>query len=171
MLLAALIGAAGFGPEVASEAPAGAAVHAHDLHVSYGRMAVEGQVVVCQIRFFRHDLEAALQAYHRDPSIRMDVNPQVDSLYATYLAERFRVEQDGRVLQGRIVSSGEENDLWWYTVQYEAPSPVRSLRLTHTMLFDIFHDQRNLFKVKHFPSEAAQSLYFVRGAEAYTLSF
>lgn len=151
--------------------PGPAAPAAHDLHVSYGRMAVEGKVVMCQLRFFRHDLEAALQAYHHDPSILLAADARVDSLFARYLADRFRVEYGGRPLAGGIVSSGEEDDMWWYTVRYEAPAPVQALRLTHTMLFETFGDQRNIFKVKHFPSQATRSLYFAHGAESHTLSF
>jgi hypothetical protein len=144
---------------------------AHDLHVSYGRLAVEGKVAMCQMRFFRHDLEAALQAFHKDPALRMAANARMDSLYARYLGERFRVEAGGRVLRASIVASGEEEDMWWYTVKYEASQPIAALKLTHTMLFDAFHDQRNIVKVKHFPSQSTESLYFARGAEEHALSF
>ncbi len=148
-----------------------AAAPAHPLHVSYGRMGVEGNVAMCQIRFFRHDLEAALQTYHRDPQLRLAVDPRADARYAAYFNDRFRLEADGRVLRGTVVASGEEDDMWWYTVRFDAAAPLRRLTITHTMLFETFDDQRNIMRVRHFPSEASQALYFSSGDETNTVAF
>ncbi len=80
----------------------------HELHVTYGRLAVQGNVAVGRIRFFRDDLELALAAYGRRESLLMEASPEIDSLFLGYLSEHFRVEVEGQVLQGRIISSGDD---------------------------------------------------------------
>ena len=43
---------------------------AHRYHVTYGRMAVEGRVAACEIRFFKHDLETAIEIHPVYPDAR-----------------------------------------------------------------------------------------------------
>ena len=75
------------------------------------------------------------------------------------------------MLPGVVVASGEEEDMWWYTTRFEAPAPIRAIQLRHTMLFDVFSDQHNLVKVRHFPGEDTRTLYFARGEEVNAVSF
>lgn len=147
------------------------AIVKHRFHVSYGRMAVEGGVAVCQIRFFKHDLEEAMQAHFENDAIKVDVNPHVDSLYTAYFNQHFVLEQDGDVLEGTIASSGEEGEMWWYLMQYEAERPLEHFNVTNTLLFHLFDDQRNVLKVSHFPSEKNLSYYFVEGSDTYEVTF
>ncbi len=148
---------------------------AHDFHISYGHMAVEKNVVVCRIRFFQDDLEAALRHYGGHDAFRMAASPQVDSLFAAYFAEHFALEVDGKALAGRIIGSGQDavdrEPVWWYMVQFEAPAPIQKLRLRNTLLFDLFDDQKHVFKVVHFPEETQRSYYFAKGEEAFDVAF
>lgn len=153
----------------------GKAPGVHDFHVSYGRMAVEGKVAVSRIRFFKDDLEAALRRFHGEPEFRLEANPRADSLFLAYLSERFVLQQEGVPLRGRISSSGEEENgretMWWYVTQYESEQEIRSLRVEYTLLFDLFDDQKNIFKVMHYPSEEVQSFYYAEGTEAFDIEF
>lgn len=145
----------------------------HKFHVSYGRMAVEKNVAICRIRFFKHDLEEALQAYHKKADFRLEVNPQVDSLYTAYFTAHFKLETEEGALQGAIAGSGEEtmgqDEMWWYIMQFEADEPITAFNLKNTLLLDLFDDQKNVFKIQHFPSEKSLSYYFAEGAEEYAI--
>lgn len=147
------------------------AAPAHDLHLSYGRMAVEGNTVVCRIRYFTHDLEKTLQAFHNAPALALAATPEADVHYLAYFNKRFTLTADGTALEAELLASGEEEDAWWYEMQFTAAAPVQALHLTNTLLFDLYDNQRNIFKVMHFPSAATQTLYFTQGATEYTLTF
>lgn len=150
----------------ASDAPS------HKFYMTYGRMAVENNQAMYQVKFFTHDLEAALQARFQQPELRLAPTPHIDSLFTTYLNERVTLMlADSTVVPAALASSGEEGDMWWYLVQYEAPSPLEAFTLQNTLLLEVFEEQKNLVKVRHFPSEANRSLYFVAGAERYAISF
>ena len=149
------------------EAPPAAA---HRFHLSYGRVAVEGAEAYSRVRFFAHDFEAALRQYHEAPDFRLAVNPRSDSLAQAYLDEHLQLEADGVLLDGEIVASGEEDDMWWYTVRVAAAQPIHKLTLRNTILFDLFEDQKNIVRIQHFPSEERFAFYFIDGAESYTVT-
>jgi len=143
---------------------------AHKFHVSYGRMVVEGNTAFCKIRFFRHDLEDALRKYHKEDAFQLDINAHADSLFTHYFNQMFVLEQEGQTFTGRIVESGEEEDMWWYALSFEAPQAMKQLRLTNKMLFDLFEDQKNVFKIIHLPEESVYSFYFTEGSEQYDVT-
>ena len=78
-------------------------------------------------------------------------------------------------MPGQIVSSGEDQmagePMWWYTVRFEAPTALDAFTVRDVVLFDLFDDQKNIFKVRHFPSEKELSYYYTDGAEEYRISF
>jgi hypothetical protein len=147
----------------------------HEFHVSYGRLAVEGKTAVLQIRLFKDDLEAGLRGRFGDPGLTMRADPVVDSLFTLYLNEHLVLTPAHAALRGTIVSSGEELmngfPVWWYTVAYTSDEPIGDLHIRHDMLMEVFPDQKNVFKIKHFPSEEEWSLYFVAGDSDYALTF
>lgn len=149
--------------------PVATGVPVHNIHVTYGRMAVEGQTAMCQIRFFRHDLEEVLRRRYGQPELQLAVDPEADALFTRYLNERFVMEVDDVRLEGTVISSGEEDEMWWYNVRFEAPAPIHRISLKNTLLFEHFSDQKNIFKIKHFPSEVSEALYFTRGADTYVI--
>lgn len=140
----------------------------HDVHVSNGRMAVEGNVALVQVRLFKDDLTQALTGL-AGRAVTLAPTPEMDALATRYLNRHLLVNAGGRVLVGRIVGSEEDDDMWAYQVEYRATAPIRSLVLTNTLLFDLYDDQRNLFRVMFFPSEKTEAFYFVRGAERYEI--
>ena len=134
----------------------------HDIHLSYARVAVEGRVVVCRIRMFRDDLERALSRRAGKP-VTLASTAAGDSLFIAYFNEQFALVNGGQRLAGTVVASGEEPDMWWYTVRFEASAPIRSLALRNGVLFDLFDDQRNMTKVMHVPTGKEFAYYFVEG--------
>ena len=134
-------------------------------------MVVEEAVVVLRIRFFRHDLEDALKAYLRMSALSISDDAVSDSLFLSYLDERFLLVSNGDTLDPAIVSSGEERDIWWYELQFKGETPVQDLQITNRTLFDLFGDQQNIFQLIHFPSERRETLYFVDGEDTHSVQF
>lgn len=155
--------------------PPGAGAVAHDLHVSYGNAAVEGRVLAVRIRFFRDDLEAALARHAARPAFRMSAAPEVEAAFLSYLRARFAVETEGRTLEPTVVGSGEDEldrePVWWYAVQFEAPSPLTAFRVRNTLLTELFDDQTNIVKFVHFPDGRQKTYSFGRGEESFEVRF
>jgi hypothetical protein len=153
--------------------PAGASPH--DLHVSYGNLGVEGNTAILQIRIFKDDLEEALRRMEGLGAVRLEVSPAMDALSLRYLSGHFVLEVDGNPLKGQIIGSGEDEldrePVWWYQIRYEAKDPIRSARITNTVLFEIFDDQSNVLRVVRFPEGNRQAFFFGAGEETHEVSF
>lgn len=147
----------------------------HDLHVSYGNLGVEGSVAVLQIRIFKDDLEEALRRLVGAEVFRMEVSPEVDAVFLRYLSLRFVLEVGGDTLRGTVLGSGEDEldrePVWWYQVQFGASAAISSARVTNTVLFEVFDDQRNVLRVVRFPEESRQAFYFAPGEESVEVRF
>ncbi|MDX1740667.1 MAG: DUF6702 family protein [Rhodothermales bacterium] len=148
-----------------SASMSGDAVIAHDYHVTYGRMAIEGTAAACEIRFFKHDLEDAVALHSGTPEFRLGAGPKEDSLFVAYLDSKLKVWLNGVSASARLVGSGEEmirdEEMWWYLVDYAASAPITRIEIQNRLLFERFGDQRNMIKVEHFPSETQTTFYFV----------
>ena len=155
----------------------GAAVAAptHDLHVSYGNAAVEGNVLTVRIRFFRDDLEGALARHAGRAGFRISTEPRVEAAFLAYVREHVSVQVGGRSLEPTLVASGEDEldrePVWWYAVQYEAPAPLTEFRMRNRLLTEIFRDQTNIVKFVHFPDERQKTYSFGRGEESFEVRF
>lgn len=148
---------------------------AHEFHVTYGRLAVEENVAVGRFRFFREDLELALAAFGRRESFQMEVTPAVDSLFLAYFQQHFRLEVDGRVLEGHIIGSGDDEldrePAWWYLVRFDADGVIGDFQVRNTLLFDQYEDQKNILNVVRFPEESQLSYHFSAGEEVFEVRF
>lgn len=166
-------------PTAAAPDPAGVApdppAAAHDFHVTYGRMGVEGAIIQVRLRFFQDDFALALRAFAGDPDVRLAVDPGTDSLVTAYLADRFPVRAGAGddvsgtdPLAGSIVASGEEVDgaerIWWYVLQYEAAAPIGRVRVDAKVLLELFDDQRNILRIQAFPSGRERTYYLTHGS-------
>jgi len=136
----------------------------HDFHITYSRVAIEQNVIVARTRFFKDDLTRGLKKFSKAESFSLDISPVADSLFAVYYNDRFVIEVDGKRLPGRIVGSGEElegnEQMWWYVMQYDAAAEPISVRISNTLLFDTFDDQKNVLKIQKFPSDQSSTFYF-----------
>jgi len=176
------------GPPVATRSPSEAGVGnplpasshhppplPHDLHASYGNLGVEGSLAILQLRIFKNDLEDALRRLSGEDALLMEVSPEVDALFLRYLGKRFVLEVDGEVLPGTVVGSGydelDREPVWTYQVRYDAPATIESARITNTILFEVFSDQRNVVRVVKFPEERRRAYYFAPGEETQEVTF
>ncbi len=147
----------------------------HDFHVSYGRMAVENNLVVLNIRFFKDDLQEGMQAYTGDTGFFLDISPQTDSLFTAYFNSHFTLLVSNKVLPASIIGSGEDfeskQDIWWYTLQFVADEKIEAFQLKNVLLVEQFDDQKNIVKVQHFPSEKTYSYSFDEDEQTYEIRF
>ena len=150
-------------------APAPAAMH--DVHLTYGRLVVEGRTLTLRLRLFRDDLEQALGRLGGAP-VTLATDSRTDALFTRYVNDRVHVAADGHRLTGVVVASGADEQMWWYEVRFDARAAVRTLRVRNGMLFDLYADQRNIVKVVQFPSERQYVLSFAtRDTEPQTIAF
>lgn len=164
-------GTPGTGPAEANRAPAArgtgtpgtTAAEAHDFHVAYARLAVEPRTVTAVVRVFTDDLTTLLVKELNTPRLTLGT-PEVHAALQRYLARAMPLRANGRLLAPRVLSSGEDKDMWWITVAWEAPAPITELRFHVAVLFDVFGDQQNIVKLLHVPSRTESSLYFAGGA-------
>lgn len=152
-----------------------ASIPLHEFHISYSQMVVEGNQAMIRIRLFTDDLEKGLQQHYKDESIKLQVNPRIDSLFTTYLNKTLVLKQNDEPVPGVLAQSGEDVlngfPVWWYTMSYRAPAPLDNIQLVHTTLMEIFDDQQNILKVSYNLTEKVKTYYFVRGASEITLRF
>jgi hypothetical protein len=141
----------------------------HNVHVTRGRMAIENNVAVTRIRFFQHDLEAAIASFHHLDSLTIEHTARSDSLFLSYFNDRFSLETDDRRIPPQILSSGENKDIWWYELEFRHDQPIDDLTIQNEMLFDLFPDQKHFLKLTFFPSSETRTLYFVNGAARYSV--
>lgn len=147
----------------------------HDLHVSYGNLGVEGSLAILQLRVFKNDLEEALGRTSRVEDLVMEVSPEMDALFLEYMKEHFVLEVEGSVLPPVIAGSGydelDREPVWTYQLRYDARGPIRGARITNTILFEVFADQRNVVRVVKFPEGERRAYYFSPGEDTREITF
>jgi hypothetical protein len=139
---------------------------AHDVHMTYSRVVIDGTSVRWRVRLFHDDLEKALQAFASEPALRL-TSPRADSIFTVYFTARVPLTVNGARVTGRVVQSGRDpevtdQDMWSYLVDFSARAPVTALSTRVGLLFEHFTDQRNIVTLIKMPGELRSSMYFVR---------
>jgi hypothetical protein len=147
----------------------------HDLHIAYGDLAVEGSVIAGRIRIFKDDLELALGPRLGVTSTLLEPGPEADALVMEYVRERLTVSVDGQELGPILLQAGQDEmdrePVWWVTIQYQAPGDVSEFVVRNELLFELFEDQRNVFKFVRFPDQVQRTYYFAPGEAVQRVSF
>jgi len=149
------------------------AVHTmrHNIHITYTKMAVEDSVITAKISFFSDDFQNMMRKFTADKSLIAKHDGSQDSILVRYLNNHFKLKADNDLHGPEIISSGEDNRMCWYTLQYVSHKDIHKITITNDILFEVFNDQKNLFQVMHFPDGKEQSFYFVQGAATYSAQF
>lgn len=138
-------------------------------------MAVEGAILAGRIRFFKDDLERALGPKLGTDAVSLTPGPEADALVLGYVRERLRIAADGQVLAPRVLASGydelDREPVWWITLEYRAAAPMDEITVRNTLLFELFDDQRNVFKFVRFPDRTQRTFYFAHGEEEHRVRF
>lgn len=147
----------------------------HKLHISSGNAAVEDDLLVVRIRFFKDDLELALAGHAGRSSFVMSPGPEVDAAFLAYFRDNFTVVVGGTALEPTLVGSGEDEldrePVWWYAIQFEARAALRVFTVRNTLLTEVFDDQRNVVKFIHFPDQKQKTYSFALGEEEFEVRF
>lgn len=156
---------------------------AHDLHIAYGDMAIEGNVVAGRIRMFKNDLEAALGPMVNADAFTLQPGSEADALVMRYIRDHLHIQvagpgedaASGTVLEPTLVRSGQDmldrEPVWWVIIQLEAPAPVVTLHVRNTLLFDVYGDQRNIMKFVRFPDQSQKTFYFDKDESEHAVDF
>jgi len=170
-----LLGAGSPTSDVASSSATSVEAAAHDLHVAYADVAIEGTVMAVRLRIFKDDLEQALGREFGVDALQLTPGPEADALVLRYLRRHLNMSSAGVTPTPEILRSGEDlldrEPIWWAVVQYETAGAVEEIDVRNTILLDSFEDQRNVMKFVRFPEQTARTYYFARGEEERRVSF
>jgi hypothetical protein len=144
---------------------------AHPLKLSHGRVDVNGAVITLRVRMFWDDLQEAIRFMTEDRRFRIEHTATADSLVGAYLQQVMILEADGGRPPGRVLESGEEDDMFWYIVEYRAPSAVRELVVRNQIMVDLYPEQRNVLQVRNPSADVNRTFYFSSKKEEYAVSF
>ncbi len=139
---------------------------AHDLHLTYSRVVVDGPVVRAKVRVFKDDMERGLAGYARTQAFQLGANTSLtDSLFAAYFNARTWAVASGKRLGFKVTQSGRDPDatdpvMWSFELEGRAPTTIRQLSLRVSLLFETFVDQKNVVTLIRMPGEDRHSLYF-----------
>jgi hypothetical protein len=151
------------------------AASAHDMHISSGNAAVENDLLVVRIRFFKDDLELALAGHTGRRGFVLSPGHEADAAFLAYFKTSFQVTVGGRPLAASVVGSGEDEldrePVWWYVVRFQAPGPLAAFTVRNTLLTEVYEDQRNIVKFVHFPDERQKTYSFGVGEEEFEVRF
>ena len=140
----------------------------HEVHLSHTRLVVDGRVVSGRIRLFHDDTEAVLQRFTGRADLRVTASNAQREAFQRYIDSTLVVTAGGTRLRPRVVDAGPDPDvstapMWWYALEYRAPSAVKGLAIRHVLMFEQFANQRNILTVLTRPGDRRFSLYFAAG--------
>lgn len=139
---------------------------AHDLHLTYARVVVDGAVVKAKVRVFKDDMERGLAGYARTQAFQLGASTTLtDSLFAAYFNARTSAVAGGRRVVFKVTQSGRDPDatdpvMWSFELEGRALSAIRDFSLRVSLLFETFEDQKNVVTLIRMPGEDRHSLYF-----------
>lgn len=140
----------------------------HELHETYADMAIEGEIVGGRVRFYQEQLERALGPMTGADAVTLAPGAAADTLVLRYLRGHLVLQAHGDTLRPILLRSGQERMEhhmgWWVVLHYEADAPIDSLRVTNTLLFDVYDDQRNVMRFVRFPEETRETVTLEPGA-------
>jgi len=129
----------------------------HDFHSSIGelRYNVQEEQLELTLRLFTDDLQAATAAY---ADLKAMSQASTDSVYLAYLREHLIVSTAREPLRWQWVGYEENIDVTYFYALCKVRVKPSKLRIQHSILFDIFEDQVNIFNL--YWGEQKSTLFF-----------
>ena len=138
---------------------------AHEFHASIAEVKYNphSKSFEVGVRFFTEDLAAVLSK-QAGTKIRIDKNPDTESLIAKYTSGSFQlVSQNGNPMMCNYIGFENEGELTWVYMEMPAANfNIETLNVRYISLFDYFADQVNTVNV--FYHDKVSTLVF-RAAE------
>ena len=142
----------------------------HNIHVTYATLGVDQNYASARVKYFKHDLEKAIAQAVKQDTVVLGVDAGSDSLYMGYVDTMFVLLQNGEPLEGRLTSSGEEGEMWWYEILYQAPRTIDQLTIVNRQLTEIFYDQKNILKAENLETGKRRAFYYNGKVTRYDVS-
>ena len=145
----------------------------HPFHISVCDIDYDSKTQALQAthRLFLDDLERAINTKH---DLQLDIlnTPQVevrDSLVKEYVLSHFHVAVDGAAKEGEYLGAEIEDGVWYSYIEIPNVGPFTKIRVTDSVLMEIFDDQVNLVHVKYM--EKTRSLKLVKSSEIGEINY
>jgi hypothetical protein len=146
---------------------------AHPIHVSVMNIVIdtENKQAAISIKIYRDDLSIALSHAHNTPIAIVDtLNDQYIQLIANYLKKHVKIESNGEnIFKFDTIHSEIEHDICWIELTINYQHELQQLRITNSLLTDIYYDQSNLVIVSK--GDAEKGLMFNYSIIKQSISF
>lgn len=142
----------------------------HPLHLTVGKVEVEGTRASLEIRIFWDDLQLEVRSHSGNPGAEVRGPGADPDAVTAYINDRLVLEFDGRAVRGDLVEWTLEGDANRYVLRYDLPSPPSRLGVRHRILLDLYEDQKNVLHVQK-DGGRQRAFYFARRAEQQTVRF
>jgi len=124
----------------------------HDFHVSISQMehnVSSGRIEVA-VKVFTDDLEEALarKGLRKAGIGTASEHDSAQVFIARYLYEKIRVRNDGKALTFVYLGSEQAADATWCYLESEPVESLGRLRVSNTLLHEVFDDQVNIIHFK-----------------------
>ena len=145
----------------------------HEYYVSVTEIGYsekdESLQVISQI--FIDDLEELLRKrYNEAITLSPDNNPdKVDDYLQRYLSDKLNISVNGKQRQFEFLGKEYKEDITYCYLEIGGVSDVESIRLTNTVLFDVFEEQQNIVRFKM--KDKNKSFLLISGNDECMLNF
>lgn len=126
---------------------------AHDYHISKTliEQSRSGNSLEISMHIFIDDLELALEEQgHSNLFIGTEKEKaSAERIVEKYLRDQFFVEVNQQLIPATWIGKEVSKDLRgvWCYLEIPHPEPVETVTVTHSLLFDVYRDQRNIVQV------------------------
>lgn len=140
----------------------------HPLHLTFGKLEVDGAVATLDIRIFWDDLQLEVRSHSGNPSVEVRGPSASPDAVVAYINDRLLFQFDGRGVRGTLVEWDVDGDANRYRLRYELGSTPREVQVRHRILLDLYEDQKNVLHVQH-TGGRERAFYFAHRAEEQTI--
>ena len=125
----------------------------HDYHLSKTliEQSRSGNSLEISMHIFIDDLELALQEQgHTNLFLCTEKESETaEQVVERYLQDQFLVEVNQKLVSATWIGKEVSKDLRgvWCYLEITHPEPIETITVTHSLLFDIYRDQRNIVQV------------------------
>lgn len=144
---------------------------AHDFHVSIAQVEYKNKALQTTVRMFTDDLEAALE---KKCDCRLFLgsereHEQADLYLREYIQKHFRLESPQQNGPEIVLGKEVEMELTYVYIEYPMAKEPELVRVTNSLLFELFNDQRNIVNIT--VSEALESAFLTPKNPSESLTF
>lgn len=144
---------------------------AHDFHVSIAQVEYKNRALQTTVRLFTDDLEAALEK-ECDCRIFLGTereHEQANQYLREYIQKHFRLESPQQNGPEIILGKEVEMELTFVYIEYPMTKAPAFVKVTNSLLFELFSDQRNIVNLT--VSEELESAFLTPKNPTETLTF